>query len=236
MIEIDRCLLLDERLNDYLPEVRTESPGLRGFDLFLDDKGGVHPFYIHSKYDQGADFIQVNPEVNRKMLEYIQATVRSRLTEIRKDGAARLLDLFCGDGNLSLPFADTAASITGWDYSRTAVERAEAGAESAMEKNPDCRIKYHEADLSRSWKKIAAHAGRTDCILVDPPRKGLKKQAAQLAGLRAPIIIYVSCSPPALVRDLAVMKDYGYQLKELQPLDMFPQTYHLETVAVLARN
>lgn len=231
LIRIDRCPLLDERINSFLPSVKPEEHGMIGFDLFLDDDGKVHPFYRFSERDQGADFFQVNSSVNKLMLEYISETIRAKAAET--GSSLHILDLFCGDGNLSMPFADTAASITGWDNSRTAIERGRRRADQLMEAHPGCRIRLFEADVARSWKSIAGHARQSDCIIIDPPRRGLKDQTARLAGLRVPLIIYISCSPPALIRDLVLFEKAGYEAESLQPFDMFPQTYHLETVAVL---
>ena len=229
LVGIEKCLLLDDALNNGFKDTDINKTNLVGFDLFLDD-GKVVPFYRFSEHDIGADFFQANGEVNKIMMNYIRKIVAEHL----KDNP-RILDLFCGDGNLSLQFAETAASITGWDNSKTAIQRGKMRAEKMKEAGIKCRIRYHEADVDRSWKFISGHAREADCIIIDPPRRGLKKQAARLAGLKVPLIIYVSCSPPALTRDLAMLTEAGYQVEELQPLDMFPQTYHLETVAVLKR-
>ncbi|HAK44796.1 MAG TPA: hypothetical protein DCO79_02590 [Spirochaeta sp.] len=231
LIKIDNCPLLDERINNYLPKVKLGNPGLVGFDLFMDEEGSVHPFYRFSEKDLGADFFQVNEEINKKLLNYVSDTVKKHTS----DKNPRLLDLYCGDGNLSLQFAAHAASITGWDNSKTAIERGRKRAEALKEEYPKCRTRFFEADVARSWKNIAGWAKQTDCIILDPPRRGLKNQTSRLAGLNVPLIIYISCSPPALVRDIAALEKAGYRVEELQPLDMFPQTYHLETVAVLRK-
>jgi 23S rRNA (uracil1939-C5)-methyltransferase len=97
-------------------------------------------------------------------------------------------------------------------------------------------MRFFEADVDKSWKFISGYAREADCLILDPPRKGLKHQAARIAGLQVPLIIYVSCAPPALARDLSVFKNAGYSIEEVQPFDMFPQTYHLETVTVLRKN
>ncbi len=236
MIAIERCMLLDEKINKSLLKVEINKEGLRGVDLFLDRDGTVKPFYRFSEKDPGADFVQVNPGVNDRLVEHIAREVRTRLGKNRvKPGKAKILDLYCGDGNLSLQFADTAEVITGWDSCRTAVERGRIAAEKLTSEGSSCRIKFFEADVAHSWKKIADFAAHADCLILDPPRRGLKDQAERLARLNIPLIIYISCSPPDLVRDLVVLTESGYKIESLQPLDMFPQTWHIETVAVLSR-
>ena len=230
LIKIDKCLLLDKRINDFLPEVQTDMPGLIGFDLFMDKEGGIHPFYRFSEKDLGADFYQVNSGVNERLLDFVAGTVRDAGIE-----HPRILDLYCGDGNLSLQFADRAASITGWDNSKTAISRGRTRAESLREQYPGCRIRFFEEDVARSWRNIAGWAKQSDLIILDPPRRGLKNQVSRLAGLNIPLIIYISCSPPALARDLKGLVEAGYRIEEIQPLDMFPQTFHLETIAVLRK-
>lgn len=231
LVKIDKCILLDKRINDFLPQVNLDKKNLVGFDLFMDENGKVQPFYRFSERDLGADFYQVNSGVNEKLLKYINETVKKHT----QGKTPRILDIFCGDGNLSLQFADYAASITGWDNSKKAIAKAKNRAEALKEEFPKCKTKFFEDDVARSWKNIAGFAKQTDCIILDPPRRGLKNQAARLAGMDVPLIIYISCSPPALVRDLDVLTKAGYKVEALQPLDMFPQTYHLETVAVLRK-
>ena len=175
LIGLDNCMLLDPRLNEYLPGITKDTPGLAGVDLFLDDKGCVHPYYLFSDKDQGADFYQVNTGVNEELLTYIRKTVHD--TGIKNP---RILDLYCGDGNLSLQFSDIAASINGWDNSKTAISRGRSAAESLKEEYPGCRIRFYEEDVARSWRNIAGRAKQTDIVILDPPRRGLKNQVARL--------------------------------------------------------
>ena len=97
LIEIDRCLLLDDRINAKLASVKMNIDGLVGFDLFLDSDGEVRPFYRFSERDPGADFVQVNSDVNSVLVDYLDRTIRERTEK-----GMRILDLYCGDGNLSL--------------------------------------------------------------------------------------------------------------------------------------
>lgn len=231
LIEIDKCMLLDKRINEFLPKVKFDNPGLAGFDLFMDEGGDVHPFYRFSEKDLGADFFQVNEGINTELLKYVNDIIK----KYTAGKQPRIIDLYCGDGNLSLQFADYAASVTGWDNSKTAISRGRSRAERLKQEYPKCKTRFFEADVARSWKNIAGWSKQTDCIILDPPRKGLKNKTSRLAGLNVPLIVYISCSPPALVRDIAELQKAGYRVEELQPMDMFPQTYHLETVVVLRK-
>jgi 23S rRNA (uracil1939-C5)-methyltransferase len=231
LVKVEKCMLLDDALNKSLAGVDISKPGLIGFDLFLDESGEVVPFYRFAEKDLGADFFQVNGEVNKAMMEYIHGIV------IEKTGEKpRILDIYSGDGNLSLQFVDEAAAVTGWDNSKTAIQRGKNRAEALKASGSKCKMRFFEADVDKSWKFISGYAREADCLILDPPRKGLKHQAARIAGLQVPLIIYVSCAPPALARDLSVFKNAGYSIEEVQPFDMFPETYHLETVTVLRKN
>ncbi|MDC7125012.1 MAG: TRAM domain-containing protein [Spirochaetales bacterium] len=226
IVEIDNCMLLNPKINEAFKTVDVSTDGIKGFDLFLDDEGSVKPFYRFSERDQGADFFQVNTEVNNLMKSYI----KDKCENLPK--GFKIADLYCGDGNLSLDFAKAASSIIGWDYSKTAIDRGNAKAEKL---NQLCKINFRTTDINRNWKRIAPIAAKADLLLLDPPRKGLKKQAEKIAKLGAPYIIYVSCAPPALARDLKTFTAAGYSIEELKPFDMFPQTYHLETVTILKK-
>lgn len=231
LVKVESCSLLDDTLNKALKDIDISKSNLIGLDLFLDDSGNVVPFYRFSEKDPGADFFQVNGEVNALMMEYIKTVLSGETIE-----KPRILDIYCGDGNLSLQLAEQAAAITGWDNSKNAIQRGKRRAEELKESGSKCKMRFFEADVDKSWKFISGYAREADCILLDPPRRGLKNQAARIAGLKVPLIIYVSCAPPALARDLAAFTKAGYSIEEIKPFDMFPQTYHLETVAVLRKN
>lgn len=176
----------------------------------------------------GLGFTQANPEVNSRL----QELVRSYAEESVAPGAPlTLLDLYCGDGNLSLPLAERAKRIVGFDSSGVAIRRARR---RAAERGA-ARADYRCAPVESSRAAILELSKESDCLILDPPRRGLKGLAEFVASLRVPLVLYVSCAPPALARDLRVFAASGYRVELLQPLDMFPQSYHLETIAVLKR-
>jgi 23S rRNA (uracil1939-C5)-methyltransferase len=154
------------------------------------------------------DFIQVNPAVNRRMVQ--QAIDLLQLT-----GTERVLDLFCGIGNFTLPLARACAEVIGVEAVEAMVERGrENAARSGLE-----NLRFMAADLTKlSVNQLQQRCGKVDAILLDPPR-----------------IVYVSCNPATLARDAKLLADSGYRLESLGVLDMFPHTTHVESMALFVR-
>jgi 23S rRNA (uracil1939-C5)-methyltransferase len=139
----------------------------------------------------------------------------------------RVLDLYCGAGNLSLPLARRGVIVHGIERDPIAVEAATANA---------ARLGLASATFARAAVAPAlrrAEPGAHDAIVLDPPRTGAADVVPALAALRAPRIVYVSCNPATLARDVRALRARGYRLARVQPIDLFPQTYHVETVAEL---
>jgi 23S rRNA (uracil1939-C5)-methyltransferase len=145
-------------------------------------------------------------------------------------GSERVLDLYCGNGNFSLPLARYAAEIVGVEGYAPSIEDARRNArENGIE-----NVNFLVSDVAVAVQRFAAAGERFDLVLLDPPRSGAES-VARLADLAADRIIYVSCDPPTLARDLAHLGEQGYRVVTSQPVDMFPQTYHLESVTLLRR-
>lgn len=166
------------------------------------------------------DFTQVNPEINQQM-------VNQALDWLALEPGEQVLDLFCGVGNFSLPMAQTGAVVTGIEGSAEMVERAAANARlNCLE-----QAHFHQADLSNSgemdWLKADYHAA-----LLDPPRDGAAEMIAALARKRVHRILYVSCNPATLARDAGVLSAAGYRMVQVGIMDMFPQTAHVEAMAL----
>ncbi|MBN2720306.1 MAG: class I SAM-dependent RNA methyltransferase [Proteobacteria bacterium] len=163
-------------------------------------------------------FFQVNPFVNAMLVERVLET-------LKKKRAASLLDLYCGNGNFAVPAAFSGMRVEGVEANR----RAAADAVKAAPKG--CRI--HNEDVERFLEK---GCGDFDAVLLDPPRTGLpQKTAAILAEGGPETLIYVSCEPATLARDLFILSGGGYLLEEAELFDMFPQTPHAEILAVMGR-
>ncbi|MFC1599475.1 23S rRNA (uracil(1939)-C(5))-methyltransferase RlmD [Patescibacteria group bacterium] len=141
-----------------------------------------------------------------------------------------VFDLFCGTGTIGLTLAGKAKQVYGADNNESAIRNAIENASL----NDVTNIKFHTGD---AYKAVKEWNIKPDVTVVDPPRSGLsKKLCKKLAKLKTPKIIYVSCNPTTQARDLQILKKHGYKLISVQPIDMAPQTYHIETVAKLIYN
>ena len=148
------------------------------------------------------------------------------------DGRGVLYDLYSGTGTIALYMAREAERVVGVETVEEAVQDARLNAQL----NGIGNAAFITGDLSRMFDEafIAAH-GRPDVIITDPPRSGMHpKVLDQLLRLSADRIVYVSCNPATQARDLAILSA-GYDLDTIQPVDMFPQTHHVENVALLLR-
>ena len=143
-------------------------------------------------------------------------------------GNERVLDLYSGTGTIPIFLADKALAVTGMEISESAVLDARKNCEENNVKN----CNFICGDIR---ERLSAIDHRPDVLVIDPPRAGMHKEVlAQVMALAPDRIIYVSCNPATMARDLGQMtKDY--QILEIQPVDMFPHTYHIESVAKLRR-
>jgi 23S rRNA (uracil1939-C5)-methyltransferase len=157
--------------------------------------------------------------------------VKLVLEEIGKP--RRVLDLYCGSGLFSLPIAKSGASVTAVEENRQAIADAESNVR--LNRLPPGRIRF----ITSRVEDALARAGKDpwDAIVLDPPRQGCPE--AVIAGvfddIRPARVVYVSCSPDALAKELPVILKSGYRVTRVQPVDMFPHTDHIETVVSFAR-
>jgi 23S rRNA (uracil1939-C5)-methyltransferase len=172
------------------------------------------------------DFVQVNAAINRAMI--------SRAIELLElEPGHRVLDLFCGLGNFSLPIARRAAAVVGIEGDASLVERARANASA----NGLLNASFVQRDLYRDVDVAAWSEGSFDRVLLDPPRSGAAAIVEGFATIAAPRVVYVACSPETLARDAAMLiSRHGYRLLAAGVMDMFPHTAHVESIAVFARD
>lgn len=176
-----------------------------------------------------ADFIQVNGAMNRLMV--------SRVVDLLElDPDSRVLDLFCGLGNFTLPLARRAAQVTGLEGEAGLVARA---AQNAA-RNGIGNVTFHAANLA--GEEASGHClalarrlgGPYTHVLLDPPRTGALDVLPAVAELAPRRLVYVSCHPGSLARDLAILVTaHGFRLQAAGIVDMFPHTSHVESIAVL---
>ncbi len=167
------------------------------------------------------DFVQVNAGVN-------EAMVAQALEWLQPQPHERVLDLFCGLGNFALPLAQQVSEVVAVEGVQTMVERAEANALSNNLHN----VRFFQADLSQPLGAADWVAGGFSAVLLDPPRDGAFEVVSQLTTLGAKRLVYVSCNPATLARDTVELIKQGYRLKRAAILDMFPQTAHVEAMAL----
>ena len=171
-----------------------------------------------------ADFTQVNADINQQMVE--QAL---RFLNLQQED--RVLDLFCGLGNFSLPIARLCAQVAGVEVDQAMAARARENALAHAIANSE----YFVADLSKPDPDHPWMRRQYDKILLDPPRLGAMESAQIISRFNARIIVYVSCQPSSLVRDSKIICASSYRLTHLGVMDMFPQTAHIESMAVFER-
>ncbi|MBG3079688.1 23S rRNA (uracil(1939)-C(5))-methyltransferase RlmD [Proteus mirabilis] len=170
------------------------------------------------------DFIQVNDEINPKM-------VAQAIEWLDLSPEDRVLDLFCGMGNFTLPIAKRVSEVVGIEGVPALVEMAKKNAELNQLGNAH----FWHADLSADFSAMSWSKEGFNKVLLDPARAGALEVMSHIVKLSAEKIVYVSCNPTTLARDSKILLDSGYQLTSLKMLDMFPQTGHLESMALFSR-
>jgi 23S rRNA (uracil1939-C5)-methyltransferase len=171
------------------------------------------------------DFIQVNAEVNARM-------VARAVALLAPTPETRVLDLFCGIGNFSLALARAGATVTGVEGLPALVDRARSNARH----NGLTAAEFEVADLFGEPADWAWRERRFDAVLLDPARAGAGPALASIAETGAQRIVYVSCNPETLASDVAVLTGgHGYKLAGAGIVDMFPHTSHVESLALLVR-
>ncbi|SFI65474.1 23S rRNA m(5)U-1939 methyltransferase [Pseudomonas guineae] len=180
-------------------------------------------FNLSLAYRPG-DFIQVNQAVN-------DAMVAQALDWLAPQADERMLDLFCGLGNFALPLAQRGRELIAVEGVQTMVERAALNAEA----NGLGNAHFYQADLSNPLAEADWAQGGFAAVLLDPPRDGALQMVKQMAELGVKRVLYVSCNPTTLARDSAELVTQGYQLERAGILDMFPQTAHVEAMALFVR-
>ncbi|GAA3412617.1 hypothetical protein GCM10020370_65470 [Paenibacillus hodogayensis] len=197
-----------------------ETSVLWGNDRIYDTIGDVR-FAISAH-----SFYQVNPTQTEvlygKALEYAGLT-----------GNETVIDAYCGVGTISLFLAQRAKRVYGVEVVPEAIEDARRNAELNGIDNVEFAVGKAEEVLP-TWRAAGV---RADVIVVDPPRKGCDAALLEtIVAMQPRRVVYVSCNPSTLARDLRLLEDGGYRTVEVQPVDMFPHTVHVESVALLVRN
>ncbi|MCP4689024.1 MAG: 23S rRNA (uracil(1939)-C(5))-methyltransferase RlmD [Desulfobacterales bacterium] len=190
---------------------------LLGGDAFIREKLGAFQFDISAN-----SFFQTNTRGAERL--YKTVSTYAGLT-----GSERVVDLYCGAGAIAIWLSPLAESVVGLEISEVAV--ADAWKNCRANNVDNCR--FITGDIKESLARIEE---TPDVMIIDPPRVGMHKDVvAGVLKLRPPKIVYVSCNPATLARDLGMMKEV-YKVREIQPVDMFPHTFHIEAAARLDLN
>lgn len=170
-------------------------------------------------------FYQVNPVQTEKL--YGKAIELAGLT-----GKERVIDAYCGIGTIGMTASSQAGEVIGVELNSDAVKDAIANAKRNDVKN----IRFFKNDAGKFMVEMATRGEKADVVLMDPPRAGSDEAfLSSVAKLAPKKVVYVSCNPETLARDLKYLTKRGYQAREAWPVDMFPWTEHVETVCLLIR-
>jgi 23S rRNA (uracil1939-C5)-methyltransferase len=192
---------------------------LSGRDILIEEIGS-----LKFAFPAGV-FSQANPAAAKKLYETVAEMVAPT-------GKENVLDLYCGVGPTSLYVARTARVVWGIDESSLSIDTAKQNAR----RNGFSNCRFLAGDVEEKIAETYRTLGRVDSIVLNPPRKGVQPAAMEaILAVSAPKIIYVSCEPNSLARDLDRLINQGYRILRLQPFDMFPQTEQVENVVLLAK-
>lgn len=255
LLKIDKCFLLDKKINEIIKLLQTESNKISELlirtnndssKIMVKITGQVNDIEtLNSKVDvllingkcltpsekiittigSKKYYLSVDSffQVNKTLTEKLYDKVKEQVEKVRPN---KLLDLYCGTGSIGIYVSDFAKEIIGVDYSKSNIEDANENKKLNNLKNITF-INDKVENVIDTFKDI-------DMIIVDPPRAGLdKKTIDNIERISPKHLVYVSCDPATLARDLNLLTDY--QAEEITPFNMFPRTYHVECVSVLHR-
>nr|WP_319555236.1 23S rRNA (uracil(1939)-C(5))-methyltransferase RlmD [uncultured Vibrio sp.] len=218
--EMDALVTLAKRHNAalYLMPQTDQLDLIAGEAPFYSEAGVKVPFTPNN-------FIQVNQAVNQKMVD-------QAIQWLDPQDSDRVLDLFCGLGNFSLPIAKLAKHVVGVEGVADMVEKATNNASLNQINN----AQFYHANLEQDFEGQVWAAEKFDKVLLDPARAGASGIIDQVSALGAQRVVYVSCNPATLARDSQSLIEQGYKLTKLGMLDMFPHTSHLESMALFEKS
>ena len=167
-------------------------------------------------------FIQANMYMNQRLVEYVHDSTK---------GSKKLIDLYSGAGNFSIPLSFNTDEVLAVEQDDGLVK---TGADFARRNG--CRnIRFINEKAARTLKWLEKEGVLFDSVVLDPPREGALDIAHILPKMKINRVVYISCNPSTLARDLAILIQEGFRLKTVRFFDMFPQTFHIESVSVLER-
>lgn len=241
LIAVDSGIIIVLRHTELLTEqdshLLKQFAEIHNISLYLHGDNLVHVFGNKEHYyliDQlkltfsPLDFIQVNNQINQKM-------VNKALEWLDISSNDKILDLFCGMGNFSLPIAKYCQSITGVEGVEELVEKAKLNAKLNQDKI-QAKTQFFTCNLEDKQQFPIWNQTVFDKVLLDPARAGAYNATAEIVKLSPSKIVYISCNPATLARDCKLFIEEGYNIAKIAILDMFPQTKHIESMLMLTRS
>lgn len=210
IIEIEKCLIADERINEKLPLLRVVGAGSKP------------PLTDEVRVDGLRTFAQVNDPQNETMIKLVVDFADPKPGE-------KIIDLYCGVGNFTFPLARKGGEVIGIEKNGAEIE--EARKRVGLEKVTN--IRWIQQSAPEALVGLQGDGLRCDTLVADPPRRGLSEAVEGMMALKPKKIVYVSCNPATFARDAARLIKAGYHLEKCQPLDMFPHTSHVEVIGLL---
>ncbi len=191
-----------------------------GGERLITERLGEFTFEISSN-----SFFQTNPRQAEKLYGVV-------LNMAELQGDEEVLDLYCGNGTISIFLSPSAKKVIGVEAVEETVQNARRNAELNAVNN----CEFIQGETKKVLKDLELDNRTPQLVVIDPPRAGLHPRGIKsLLNIKPLKIIYVSCNPATLARDLRVLCEKDYKLENVQPVDMFPHTYHIESVAKLVR-
>ncbi len=233
LVEIDDCPIAEEIIANEIPRLRDSLKGSGRIEVYVSEDETVHTRGGGQSADEDEGglsfaFSQVNTQQNRNLVSVVISTFMTKLMDF--DDPV-IFDLYAGSGNFTFPLAKAfpSAKMTAVELNAESVTRAR---EQTTALKHD--IRWVQNDVGSFLAGVELPHGAA--VLLDPPRAGCDPQVIQkLASSKLSLVLYVSCHPVTLSRDLKTFRELGWTLESVQPFDMFPQTDHVETLAVLTR-
>lgn len=202
------------------------SPGSHGREYILGEPFTTYPVVVHGREILFASslggFVQANLDVNRALIDEVIE---------KASGSRTLLDLYSGSGNFGIPLSLFVERVVAVEQDELLVE---AGTYLARA-NGSSRIRFIHDDAVTALRRFGSKGRRFDTVVIDPPREGAREVVELLCSMHKGLIIYVSCNPSTLARDLGTLVQGGFSVKSLRLFDMFPQTFHIESLTVLEK-
>ncbi|WP_409254305.1 23S rRNA (uracil(1939)-C(5))-methyltransferase RlmD [Bacillus sp. SCS-153A] len=214
--KVKSLLWLENR--DWADRTQSENTHvLAGRDFIYDEMDG---YQFRLWFDT---FFQTNPVQAQKLVDLAVEMGKPKKTE-------KMIDLFCGVGTFSLPFANRVGELAGIEIVESSIQSAKRNAED----NGISNTTFLAKDARKGIDQILESFGRPELLLLDPPRSGAGGKVMRRIGRSQPErIVYVSCNPSTFATDIKELEQFGYSLKVVQPVDLFPHTVHVECVAEL---